>query len=62
MQSINFQYLTVGQDISVEDLQTKVGQPVRSLPQTFIEREGAQAYVGDYDALRRTLQNAAVMA
>ena len=49
-------------DISVEDLQTKVGQPVRSLPQTFIEREGAQAYVGDYDALRRTLQNAAVMA
>ena len=62
MQSIRFQYLTLGQDISVEDLRTKVGQPVRSLPQTFIEREGAQAYVGDYDALRRTLQNAAVMA
>jgi glutaredoxin 1 len=61
MQSIRFQYLTLGQDISVEDLQAKVGQPVRSLPQTFIEREGSQAYVGGYDALRRALQSAAAM-
>ena len=62
MQSIRFQYLTVGQDISVENLQAKVGQPVRTLPQTFIEREGVQTYVGGYDALRRTLQNVAAMA
>lgn len=62
MQSIRFQYLTVGQDISVEELQAKVGQSVRSLPQTFIERDGAQAFVGGYDALRRALQGATAAA
>lgn len=61
MQSIAFQYLSVGQDISVEDLQAKVGQSVRSLPQTFIKRNGTVAYVGNYEALRRTLQETATM-
>lgn len=59
MQSISFQYLTVGREISVEDLQTRIGRPVRSLPQTFIERDGAITHVGGYDALRRALQGAA---
>lgn len=61
MQSIAFQYLSVGQDISVEELQAKVGQPVRSLPQTFIKRNGTLDYVGSYDALRRTLQETTAM-
>ena len=61
IQSIAFQYQTVGQDISVEDLQSKVGQPVRSLPQIFIDRDGAVAYLGGYDALRSALQAESVM-
>lgn len=56
IQSIAFQYLAVGPDISPEDLQAKVGQPVRSLPQIFVHRGGAAAYVGGYDALRHLLQ------
>lgn len=58
MQSVPFQYLTVGREISVADLQARVGRPVRSLPQTFIERDGAVTHVGGYDALRLALQGA----
>lgn len=61
IQSIAFQYQTVGQDISVEELHAKVGQPVRSLPQIFIDHNGAVAYVGGYDALRGTLTRQAAM-
>ena len=57
IQSIPFQYLSVGSDISVDALQAKVGQPVRSLPQIFIqETVGAGLiHVGGYDELRRQL-------
>ncbi len=56
MQSLAFTCHTVGEDISVEELQARVGTPVRSLPQIFIQREDAITYVGDYVALRRQLQ------
>lgn len=57
IQSIPFQYLSVGSDISVDALQAKVGQPVRSLPQIFIqEAAGADLiHVGGYDELRSQL-------
>lgn len=57
IQSIGFEYRTVGLDISAQDLQAKVGQPVRSLPQIFIQPGGATAaiHVGGYDALRQAL-------
>ncbi|MDE2407554.1 MAG: hypothetical protein KGL91_06810 [Xanthomonadaceae bacterium] len=55
MQSLAFTCHTVGRDISVDELHAKVGTPVRSLPQIFIQREGSIAYVGDYAALRRQL-------
>ena len=57
IQSIPFQYLSVGSDISADALQAKVGQPVRSLPQIFIqETTGADfIHVGGYDELRRQL-------
>lgn len=57
MQSIAFSYLTVGTDISVDALHTKVGTPVRSLPQIFIQRDDATTYVGGYDALRQMLRS-----
>lgn len=56
IQSIDFQYHTVGSDISVEELHGKVGAPVRSLPQIFIHRDDAITYVGGYDELRSQLQ------
>lgn len=55
IQSIDFQYHLVGQGVSVDELQAKVGQPVRSLPQIFIQQGGADDYVGGYDALRQAL-------
>lgn len=60
IQSIPFQYHTVGADITVDDLQAKVGQPVRSLPQIFITHpSGSAAYVGGYDDLRDQLRQRA---
>lgn len=59
IQSLPFQYLTVGSDITVEGLQAKVGEPVRSLPQIFVQRDGAHDYVGGYDALRDMLKSGA---
>ena len=50
-----FQYHTVGTDISVDDLQTKVGQPVRSLPQIFIQKATGLIHIGGYDELRQQL-------
>ncbi len=55
IQSIPFQYHTVGQDISAEALQDQVGQPVRSLPQIFIDRDGQRTWVGGYQNLRTAL-------
>ncbi|MGP1683636.1 MAG: hypothetical protein ACTS8S_15065 [Giesbergeria sp.] len=59
IQSRPFQYLTVGSDITVEGLQAKVSEPVRSLPQIFVQQGGAQDYVGGYDALRDMLKSGA---
>ena len=56
IQSIPFQYLTVGSDITVDALQTKVGEPVRSLPQIFVQQGSAHDYVGGYEALRNMLK------
>lgn len=58
MQSLEFQYHTVGSDISIEQLWNKVGQSVRSLPQIFMERSGQPEYVGGYDEFRLALMAA----
>ncbi len=55
IRSLPFRYHTVGFDITVDDLQAKVGQPVQTLPQIFIHRTGEETYVGGYDALKNTL-------
>ncbi|MBV2208582.1 MAG: hypothetical protein KUL77_03335 [Thermomonas sp.] len=58
MQSLDYQYHTVGSDISIEQLWNKVGQTVRSLPQIFLDRNGSAEYVGGYDDLRLALSGA----
>ncbi len=55
IQSIPFQYHSVGTDISVAELQARVGQPVRSLPQIFIQQAAGLTHVGGYDELRQQL-------
>lgn len=56
IKSIDFQYHTVGHDISADELHSKIGQPIRSLPQIFLRRDQATTYVGGYDELRSALQ------
>lgn len=58
IQSLAFQYLVVGQDVSQDELQAKVGQEVsvRSLPQIFVRNDSNDIYIGGYDALRSYLR------
>ena len=56
IQSIDFQYHSVGTDISVEELHDRVGHPVRGLPQIFIHRDERTTYVGGYEELRSALR------
>ena len=58
IKSVAFRYFKVGEDISVDDLNGKVGQPVRTLPQIFMALNDATRYVGGYDELRAALQQA----
>ncbi|MBV2162729.1 glutaredoxin domain-containing protein [Comamonas nitrativorans] len=62
IQSLPFQYLTVGEDISAEALQEQVGQPVRSLPQIFLRNDEGTTYVGGYDDLRTHLRQLSLAA
>lgn len=55
IQSIPFQYHTVGSSITIDDLHAKVGQTVRSLPQIFIHDAAGASYVGGYEELRSQL-------
>lgn len=56
IQSIPFNYHTVGIDISTDDLQARVGQAVRSLPQIFMQGDAGAIYVGGYEDLRTYLR------
>ena len=56
MQSLDFHYHTVGADISVDELHAKVGTPVRSLPQIFIQGDATLTHIGGYEELRQHLR------
>jgi len=48
--NISYSYHTVGVDITKEQLLEKVGKPVRSVPQIFInEGDGFFEHVGGYE-------------
>ncbi|HEX7339040.1 MAG TPA: glutaredoxin domain-containing protein [Rhodanobacteraceae bacterium] len=55
IKSVDFQYRTVGTDISVEGLTAKVGHTIASLPQIFMDQDNAITYVGGYDDLRAAI-------
>lgn len=52
IKSIDYQYYTVGQDVTVEQLQEKVGTNVSTLPQIFVMSDGFAEYVGGYNEFR----------
>ncbi len=54
------EYKTVGTDISKEDLEEKVGRPVRSVPQIFVMSEGFAEYVGGYTELAEKLKDSSL--
>lgn len=58
IQSLPFQYLTVGSDVTAESLEARLGQAVRSLPQIWVHRAGAHTHVGGYEGLRQAIQAA----
>ena len=49
---IQYEYLTVGTDIQLEQLFERCGGPVRSVPQIFINSDGFSEYVGGYNQLK----------
>lgn len=55
MKSVDFEYLTVGSDITHEQLVEQVGAQVASVPQIFLMKDGEQQYVGGYNELRQQL-------
>lgn len=55
IKSIEFQYYNVGQDVTVEQLQERVGMPVHTLPQIFVMSDGFAEYVGGYDEFRNRM-------
>lgn len=58
IQSLDYKYLTLDQDYSVEQLTELAGGPVRALPQIFIQETNELRYVGDYNNLRANLLKA----
>lgn len=48
-------YQTVGTDITKEELQEKIGRPIRTVPQIFINEDGFFRYIGGYNELVKRL-------
>lgn len=55
IKSIKYEYFTVGKDISMEQLQERVGKPFHTVPQIFVMADGFAEYVGGYNELREKL-------
>lgn len=55
MRSIDFDYHSVGHDISIEDLHQRIGHPATSLPQIFLHDGETTRHIGGYEALRAAL-------
>lgn len=53
---ISVDYKTVGQDITKEQLEEKIGFPIRTVPQIFIYSDGFAEYVGGFAELKSRLQ------
>lgn len=52
-----YEYSTVGYDITHEELQEKVGRPIRTVPQIFVMSEGFAEYVGGYTELAKRFRS-----
>ena len=52
--NIEYRYFEVGKDVDHMQLNEKVGQPVRSVPQIFVDG----GWVGGYDEFRQAVNSA----
>lgn len=50
-------YNTVGFDITKEQLEEKVGRPVRTVPQIFIMEDGFAQYIGGYQEFKAKIDS-----
>lgn len=55
--NVQYDYQTVGADITLEALQEKVGRPIRTVPQIFVMSEGFAEYVGGYIELSNRIKS-----
>jgi glutaredoxin len=51
----NYDYKTVGFDVTIEQLEERVGKKVKSVPQIFIMVDGLAEYIGGFSELQRRL-------
>lgn len=54
--NVEYNYKSLGSDLTVEQLQEMVGKPVRTIPQIFITEGGFTEYVGGYNELKEKLE------
>lgn len=54
--NVDYEYKTVGYELTVEQLQEMVGHPVKTVPQIFITEGGFSEYIGGFDQLKDRLE------
>ena len=52
MKGVSYNYKTIGQDITLEQLNEMIGCSVKTVPQIFITSDGFTEYVGGYEQLK----------
>lgn len=58
LHNIGVEYITVGKDVTREELLEAVGKPVRTVPQIFVSKSGEEySYVGGYDEFKKMLES-----
>lgn len=58
--NVEYDYKTVGSDITVEQLTEMVGSPVRTVPQIFVTSGGFSEYVGGFTELEQKIKSMGV--
>lgn len=54
--NVEYDYKTVGHELTVEQLQEMVGKPIKTVPQIFITEGGFSEYIGGYNELKLKLE------
>jgi glutaredoxin 1 len=55
--NLQYKYLTVDVEVTVEQLTEMVGSPVKTVPQIFMSNDGFTEYVGGFEQLKTKIKN-----